>query len=129
MTKSDRVYTDFETVGLSLESHPVGLLRTQLTKLGAVTAEALQHSRAGHHVRVGGLVIVRQRPPTAKGFCFLSVEDETGIANFVIEPRNFEKYRQAVTGTALVVGSGRIERNGKVVNLKIDHIAELVPDG
>jgi len=129
MTLSDRVYTDYETVGLSLEAHPVGLLRPQLKKLGALTAEDLLRARPGQHVRVGGLVIVRQRPPTAKGFCFLSVEDETGIANFVIEPRNFDRYRQAVTGTALVLGSGRIERNGKVVNLKIDHLEELVPDG
>ena len=128
MSLSDRVYTDYETVGLSLEAHPVGLLRTQLKKLGALTADDLLRARPGQHVRVGGLVIVRQRPPTAKGFSFLSVEDETGIANFVIEPKNFDRYRQAVTGTALVVGSGRIERNGKVVNVKIDHLEELVPE-
>ncbi len=128
MTKAERVHADFDAVGLSLESHPVGLLRTQLKSLGALTADDLTRAKPGQRARVGGLVIVRQRPPTAKGFCFLSVEDETGIANFVIEPQNFDRYRQAITGTALVLGSGRIERNGKVVNLKVDHLEALVPE-
>jgi error-prone DNA polymerase len=77
---------------------------------------------------VGGLVIVRQRPPTAKGFTFLSVEDETGIANLIVEPRSFEKYRRELTTAPLVVGSGRVERSGKVVNLKVEHLEALWPD-
>lgn len=128
MTATERVATDFDTVGLSLESHPVGLLRRQLAKVGAVTAEQLQQVPSGTPVRLGGLVIVRQRPPTAKGFCFMSVEDETGLANLVIEPRRFEQYRREITGTALVLAKGRVERNGKVVNLKVDHLEALLPE-
>lgn len=128
MNPTERVATDFDTVGLSLESHPVGLLRAQLTKAGAVTAEELQKAPSGKTIRLGGLVIVRQRPPTAKGFCFMSVEDESGLANLVIEPRRFEQYRKEITGTALVLAVGRVERNGKVVNLKVDHLEPLMPE-
>jgi error-prone DNA polymerase len=128
MSATERVATDFDTVGLSLESHPVGLLRAQLTKAGAMTAEQLQKAPNGKTVRLGGLVIVRQRPPTAKGFCFMSVEDESGLANLVIEPRRFEQYRKEITGTALVLAVGRVERSGKVVNLKVDHLEPLMPE-
>ncbi|MBL8917797.1 MAG: error-prone DNA polymerase [Myxococcaceae bacterium] len=127
MSATERVATDFDTVGLSLESHPVGLLRPQLKKAGAVTAEQLQQAPSGKLVKLGGLVIVRQRPPTAKGFCFMSVEDETGLANLVIEPRRFEQLRKEITGTALVLAAGRVERSGKVVNLKVENLEALMP--
>jgi error-prone DNA polymerase len=126
MSATERVATDFDAASLSLESHPIGLLRKQLARSGAVTAEQLQRSASGRTVRFGGLVIVRQRPPTAKGFCFMSVEDETGIANLVIEPRRFEQFRRAITGTSLVFAEGRVERSGKVVNLKVDHLEALM---
>jgi error-prone DNA polymerase len=125
MGPRERVATDYETIGLSLEQHPIGLLRPQLNKLGAITAAQLQDSRAGQWVKVGGLVIVRQRPPTAKGFTFLSIEDETGIANFVVTPQHFDTYRREITGTALVLGEGRLEREGRVVNLKIERMQRL----
>ena len=127
MSARERVASDYETVGLSLEQHPIGLLRPQLLKLGAVTAAQLQEGRPGAWVKVGGLVIVRQRPPTAKGFTFLSVEDETGIANFVVTPQRFDEFRRELTGTALVLGEGRLERAGRVVNLKIERISRLEP--
>ncbi len=128
MTTPERVYTDYETVGLSLEAHPVGLLRPQLDALGALTAAELLKAKAGRTVKVGGLVIVRQRPPTAKGMTFMSVEDETGLSNFVLEPKLFDRYRREITATALVVGTGRVERSGKVVNLKVQHLERLVPE-
>ena len=128
MSARERVSTDYETIGLSLEFHPIALLRPQLNALGALTAAQFQQGKSDQQVKVGGLVIVRQRPPTAKGFTFLSVEDETGIANFVITPALFDKYRRELTGTALVLGEGRLEREGKVVNLKIERISRLEPD-
>ena len=73
-------------------------------------------------------MIVRQRPPTAKGFTFLSVEDEAGIANVIIEPELFERFRREITGTPLLVATGRVERSGKVVNLKVSHLAPLLPE-
>ena len=128
MSAAERVSADFETVNLSLESHPVGLLRPQLKKLGAVSAEGLLKVGSGRTVKLGGLVIVRQRPPTAKGFTFLSVEDETGIANVIVEPQLFEKFRRELTATPLLVATGRVERNGKVVNLKVTHLEALIPE-
>jgi error-prone DNA polymerase len=127
LTRQERVAADYRAVSLSLEAHPVALVREELNKRGAVTAERLQRAPTGAIARVGGLVIVRQRPPTAKGFTFLSVEDETGIANFIVEPRSFERFRREITAAPLVVGAGRVERNGKVVNLKIDHLEALWP--
>ena len=128
MSAAERVSADFETVSLSLESHPVGLLRPQLRKLGAVSAEGLLTVGSRRTAKLGGLVIVRQRPPTAKGFTFLSMEDETGIANVIIEPVLFEKYRREITGTPLLVATGRVERSGKVVNLKVTHLEALIPE-
>jgi len=127
MTRPERVNADYETTSLSLEAHPVALVRGALRRQGALTAEQLQKVPAGKVVTAGGLVIVRQRPPTAKGFTFLSVEDETGIANFVVEPKLFERYRRELTASPLVVGRGRVERNGKVVNLKVEHLEGLWP--
>ncbi len=128
MSPAERVAADFETVSLSLESHPVGLLRPQLKKLGAVSSSKLLEIPSSRIAKIGGLVIVRQRPPTAKGFTFLSMEDEDGIANVIIEPSLFEKYRREITATPLLIATGRVERSGKVVNLKVTHLAALVPD-
>ncbi len=128
MSARERVSTDYEAIGLCLEFHPIALLRPQLQRLGAITAADLQTAKDHARVKVGGLVIVRQRPPTAKGFTFLSVEDETGISNFVITPQLFEKHRRELTGTALVLGEGRLEREGRVVNLKVDRIVRLEPE-
>ncbi|MBL8910951.1 MAG: error-prone DNA polymerase [Archangium sp.] len=128
MSPAERVAADFETVSLSLESHPVGLLREQLTKIGAVRSSKLLQTPSGRIVRVGGLIIVRQRPPTAKGFTFLSMEDEDGIANVIVEPSLFERFRREITATPLLIATGRVERSGKVVNLKVTHLEALVPD-
>lgn len=127
MSKAERVYADYEATSLSLESHPVALVRDALAKRGAVTTAGLLEVPHGRMATVGGLIIVRQRPPTAKGFTFLSVEDETGIANLVIEPKKFDRFRTAITTTALIVSRGRVERSGKVVNLKVDELESLPP--
>ena len=114
-------------MGLSLEKHPLALLRPQLTRLGAVTAEGCSSARPGRRVGVGGMVICRQRPPTAKGFCFLSLEDETGIANLVVEP---DAVRALPAGDPRLASScyaeGVLERAGKVVNLKVRRIEPLM---
>jgi len=127
MALAERVTADYRAVHLSLEAHPVALVRPQLDAKGALTAAALQQVPAGKRATMGGLVIVRQRPPTAKGFTFLSVEDETGIANLVVEPHLFERYRAELIASPLVVGTGRVERAGKVVNLKVEHLEALWP--
>jgi error-prone DNA polymerase len=125
LSAAEAVCTDYRALGLSLEHHPVALLRRDLNGRKAVTAAQLGRLPEGRTARVAGLVICRQRPPTAKGFCFLSLEDETGIANVVVEPRLFARYRRELLGSVFILAEGRLERAGKVVNLKVTHVEGL----
>lgn len=120
-----RVCADYDTVGLSLEKHPLELLRPTLRKLGAVTAEGLKQVSSGRTVSVGGMMICRQRPPTARGMCFISLEDETGIANLVVPPDVYERCRKEIHGALFIVGQGVLERSGKVTNVKTRMIGLL----
>ncbi len=125
MSAAERVNADYESVGLSLEQHPVQLLRRQLERKGAVAARDLIKIRSGKRVSVGGMVICRQRPGTAKGFCFISLEDETGISNLVIEPHMFDRFRREIIGSVLLYAEGAIEKTGKVVNVKVQRLSPL----
>jgi error-prone DNA polymerase len=125
MSVAERVEADFETVGLSLEKHPLELLRPALRKLGAVSAEGLKRVASGRRVAVGGMLITRQRPPTAKGMCFISLEDETGIANLVVPPDVYERCRRDIHGALFIVGEGVLERTGKVLNVKTQRVLAL----
>ncbi|ATB48268.1 DNA polymerase III subunit alpha [Corallococcus macrosporus] len=121
----ERVCADYDTVGLSLEKHPLELLRPVLRKQGAVTAEGLKRVAHGRKVSVGGMLICRQRPPTAKGICFISLEDETGIANLVVPAEVYERCRKDIHGALFLVGEGVLERSGKVTNVKSFRVASL----
>jgi error-prone DNA polymerase len=128
MSVAERVCEDYRTAGLSLERHPLELLRPRLKQLGALTAQALHDARvarSGRKVKVGGMVICRQRPPTAKGFCFISLEDETGISNLVIPPNLFDSFRREILGALFICGEGVLERAGKVVNVKVSNLKRL----
>jgi len=125
MNTAERVNADYAAVGLSLEHHPVELLRSQLQRKNAITARQLLKTRGGKRVAVGGLVICRQRPQTAKGFCFISLEDETGIANLVIEPHLFDRFRREIIGSVLLYAEGTVEKAGKVVNVKVQGLSTL----
>jgi len=125
MSVAERVSADYDAVGLSLDQHPIALLRPQLERNGAVTAHGLLKVKAGKRVSVGGMVICRQRPPTAKGFCFISLEDETGISNLVIEPPLFERFRRELIASVFLYAQGVLERAGKVVNVKVQRVSPL----
>ena len=125
LTLPERVNGDYRTVGLSLESHPVALFRTLLDQRRALTAERILSGKAGRRVGVGGLIICRQRPPTAKGICFISLEDESGITNLVVMPEVFTTYRRTLLGSAFVYAEGQLERSGKVVNVRVDRVESL----
>jgi error-prone DNA polymerase len=125
MSLAERVTADFETVGVSLEKHPLELLRPALRKLGAVSAEGLKKVSSGRRVAVGGMLITRQRPPTAKGICFISLEDETGIANLVVPPDVYEQCRRDIHGALFIVAEGVLERSGKVLNVKTHRVRAL----
>jgi error-prone DNA polymerase len=125
MDVRDRTAADLRGTGMTVGPHPVALERARLRKLGVRSAADLPKMRNGQRVRAGGLCIVRQRPGTAKGFVFLSLEDETGISNIVIDPPTFEKNRRPVLCSALLVVEGRLERYDGVTSVKGDRFWSL----
>ena len=109
-TAGEQTVLDFAATGLSLRRHPLSLLRPRLHARGGVDTRVLNSARQGQWIRVPGLVLVRQRPGSAKGVVFFTVEDEFGIANLVLYPDIVARYRAAVIGARLVLAEGRVER-------------------
>jgi error-prone DNA polymerase len=120
MDLRERVAADLRGTGITVGPHPVALERDKLRALGVKSAAELIESKHGRRVKAGGLCIVRQRPGTAKGFVFLSLEDETGISNIVIDPPTFEKNRRPILSAALLVVEGRLEKVDGVTAVKGD---------
>ncbi len=116
-TRNERIATDFLRLGLSVHEHPVALVRAALDARGVVSAKALIEARAAR-VRVAGLVICRQRPATARGFVFLTLEDEGGMVNVIVEPTVYEAQRRTITGHAALEIEGELQRQQGVVNVK-----------
>jgi error-prone DNA polymerase len=129
---SEEVAQDYQTIQLSLKGHPVAFLRERLTCAGAIPASAIGSVREGRRITVGGVVLVRQRPGTAQGVVFITIEDETGVANLVVWPKVFEKYRSVVMGARLVLVRGRLQRapdsEGAVVHLDVEHMEDRSAD-
>jgi error-prone DNA polymerase len=122
---ADEVSADFATTGLSVRGHPMALVRPGLGGDRIRTARELGRLPDRAPVEVAGLVIVRQRPETARGIVFVSLEDETGIANLVVMPDVYERFRPVVRGAPFLLARGRVERSGKVVNVRVDSVAPL----
>ena len=128
----EAMVADYETTGVTTTDHPVGLLRDELRARGAVSVTDLEDVGHGARVRVGGLVVARQRPGTAKGVVFLLVEDEGGTLNAVVPPQVYERDRLAVRTEPLVMVEGKLERfasAGGATNVVADRIVALdAPD-
>jgi len=125
MTVPERMDADFRGTGLTIGRHPVAMYRTELNKLGATRAVDIQQLRNGFAVRVAGWVIVRQRPGTAKGFMFLTLEDETGVANVIITPQLFDKNRLVLVDHPFLLIEGKLQNQDNVVSLKAKRIRAL----
>ncbi len=125
MDLRERIAADLRGTGMTVGPHPVALERERLRRLGVHAAGELPHLRGGQRVRAGGVCIVRQRPGTAKGFVFLSLEDETGIANIVIDPNTFEQNRRPILASGLMVVEGRLEKYDGVISVKGDRFWSL----
>ena len=119
------VLEDYAALRLSLKNHPVALLRTQMAKARAAPLKTLQDAPSGRQLRVAGLVVCRQRPGSAKGVVFLTLEDETGNGNIVIWPDRFERFRRVAIGARLVQIEGRVQRNGAVVHLVAERLHDM----
>jgi len=111
------VVQDYASTALSLKAHPVHLVRPKLEPLGIVRAKDLFHLADGMPVKVAGIVLVRQRPETAKGVCFMTLEDETGFSNLVVFPNVFEQHRNAILQSRLIMVEGKLQREGDVVHV------------
>jgi error-prone DNA polymerase len=125
MTLPKEVAEDYRTTSLSLERHPVAFFREGLSALGAAPCTTLKGLRNGRRVSVGGLVLVRQRPGTAKGVVFLTLEDETGIANIVCWKDVFDANRRLVMGASFLVAHGRVQAANNVIHVVAERFTDL----
>ena len=125
MSLTERVDADFRGTGLTIGKHPVAYHRGELNKLKALKAIDIRALRDGTFVRVAGWVIVRQRPGTAKGFMFLSLEDETGVSNIIVTPQLFEQYRLELVGHPFLLIEGALQNQDNVVSVKASHVKPL----
>ncbi len=125
MAPGEEVAHDYAALRLSLKAHPLALLRDRLDRERVTPAARLAGMKDGARVTVCGLAIVRQRPGTASGVIFVTLEDETGIANLVVWPRVFERFRREVMGARLVRVTGRLQREGIVIHVVADRLDDL----
>jgi error-prone DNA polymerase len=117
MPLSEHVVNDYQTLRLSLKAHPMRFLREHYASRGFVTADKLAGIRDGRRLSLAGLVLIRQRPGSAKGVCFITLEDETGIANLVIWPDLFGRQRKIVMGARLMAVHGLVQRDEEVIHV------------
>jgi error-prone DNA polymerase len=126
MTAEERLVADFHGTGMTVGPHPMAYYRGELNAMGVLRATDLAGIRNGAYVRIAGAVIARQRPGTAKGFVFLSLEDETGISNAIITPDTFDQNRFTVVGGRFLLIEGRLQNVDNVISVKADRV-EVLP--
>jgi error-prone DNA polymerase len=124
MPLGEHVVHDYRYLSLSLKAHPVGFLRPRLAAERVTKAEDLGATANGRRVAVAGLVIIRQRPGSAKGVIFMTIEDETGIANLIVWPKTFEVFRPVVMGARFVRAIGRMHRQGLVMHVVVERLVD-----
>jgi error-prone DNA polymerase len=125
MPLGQEVMTDYANTGLSLKKHPIALIRPKLSAMNILPASEVYRSDPGRWIRVAGLVLIRQRPGTAKGIVFETLEDETGIANLIIRPNVYDRYRPAARHAGLLCCDGWVERQGQVVHIMAARLTDL----
>jgi error-prone DNA polymerase len=111
MPLAEHVISDYQTIRLSLKAHPMHFLRAHYARQKFVTAEQLKSLKDGKRLSTAGVVLIRQRPGTSKGVVFITIEDETGVANLVIWPNLFERQRKIVMGARLMAVHGIVQRD------------------
>jgi error-prone DNA polymerase len=127
MPLGEHVIHDYRTLSLSLKAHPVSFLRQRLVAERVVANASLETMRSGARACVCGLVLVRQRPGSAKGVIFMTIEDETGVANIIVWPKVFERFRAIVIGSRLVRVRGRVQSESGVTHLVADTVEDITP--
>ena len=125
MTPEERLVADYRGTGLTVGAHPMAYRRREMQRLGVRSALELTRIPHGRHVKAAGCVICRQRPGTASGFVFLSLEDETGIANAIVTPDLFEQYRFELVSERFLLVEGVLQNQDGVVSVKASRIRPL----
>jgi error-prone DNA polymerase len=128
MSRFERVLADYRTLGLSVEGHPMEFVRAALRDRGVLSAAEVRECPADTEVAVAGLAITRQRPSTAKGIMFITLEDETGLANFVVMPDTQARFRDALMANVSIL-RGVVESESGVVNVLVRSASILRPGG
>jgi error-prone DNA polymerase len=125
MTVTERLVADYRGTGVTVGPHPMALRRSDWARLGVTPAAGLAALAGGRRVRVAGAVVVRQRPGTAKGFVFLSLEDETGIANAIVQPALFERARATLVHEPFLLVDGVLQHEDGVTAVRATAVRPL----
>ncbi|MGN7720502.1 error-prone DNA polymerase [Chitinophaga sp. 22620] len=125
MTEAEHVIQDYAATTLSLKAHPVSFVREKLKLLHVLSTQEIYETKDGAIVKVAGLVLVRQRPSTASGICFITIEDETNFSNLVVFESLFAKYRKEIVQSRLLMVEGKVQREGEVVHVIVQKCYNL----
>lgn len=120
-----QVVEDYRSTGLSLRGHPVSFLRAALDQQRIVRCADLLTTRDGRRLAVAGIVLVRQRPGSARGVLFVTIEDETGHANLIVWPSVFERQRRLLLSATMLACHGKVQREGEVIHVIADRLTDL----
>ncbi|PXW72745.1 DnaE-like error-prone DNA polymerase [Loktanella sp. PT4BL] len=124
MPVCEHVVADYQTTRLSLKAHPMSFLRRSMDKQGYAPTRALQDMRNGRQIKLAGIVLIRQRPGSAKGVCFITLEDETGVANLVVWPKVMAAYRKVIMRARVIDVRGTIQRDADVIHVVAHHLTD-----
>jgi error-prone DNA polymerase len=127
MTDAREVVEDYRSTSLSLRAHPVSFLRADLSARGMIACADLLRTKDGRRVTLAGIVLIRQRPGSAKGVVFITLEDESGIANLVVWPPIFEAHRALILSARMLSLRGRVQREGEVIHVVAETLEDLSP--
>src|SRR5687767_12197226 len=125
MDSDERLQADYAGMGLTIGPHPMALRRGEMSLRGVLRAVDLPNAKNGRRVRVAGAVITRQRPGTAKGFVFLTLEDETGIANIIVRPDLFSEQKATIVGEPYLLVEGTLQIQEGVTSVKAERLHSL----
>jgi error-prone DNA polymerase len=124
LTPGEAVVEDYAALRLTLRAHPMALLREALARDGAVPTAKMEEMPNGRRLAVAGLTVCRQRPGSASGVVFVTLEDETGVANLIVWPGVFEAHRRAVLRGRLLLAHGRLQKEGLVIHLVAERLTD-----
>jgi DNA polymerase III alpha subunit len=127
MPPGEEVVNDYRFLELSLRAHPASFLRADLIRRSIIRNEELRHARSGARVTVSGLVTIRQQPGSANGVIFMTIEDETAIANIIVWSRTFERFRSVILGARYVAVSGEVQQESSVIHVVARRLDDLTP--